>query len=87
MLHITYNIYEYSSRATTEVTSPSENNHYDDYWFPFTVGGNCFVTPETAFHGNISEVRVWEFLAMFFFLFLLVELFFVLHQSSQRCYL
>ena len=46
--------------ATTEVTSPSENNHYDDYWFPFTVGGNCFVTPETAFHGNISEVRVWD---------------------------
>ena len=46
--------------ATTEVTSPSENNHYDDYWFPFTVGGNCFVTPETAFHGNFSEVRVWD---------------------------
>jgi hypothetical protein len=33
---------------------------YDDYWFPFSVGGNYFVTPETAFRGNLSEVRVWD---------------------------
>ena len=46
--------------ATEVINSPLENNLYDNYNFPFTVGGNYFVTPETAFHGNLSEVRVWD---------------------------
>ena len=47
-------------KTTKEKTKSLEENIYDNYWFPFTVGGNYFVTPETAFHGNLSEVRVWD---------------------------
>ena len=37
-----------------------EENQYDDYYLPFTVGGSYDVNNETAFHGNLSEVRVWD---------------------------
>ena len=49
-----------SGLATEVINSPVDNNQYDDYWLPFSVGGNYFVTPETAFLGNLSEVRVWD---------------------------
>ena len=43
-----------------ERTVPIGTDKYDDYWLPFTVGGSYDVSNETAFHGNISEVRVWD---------------------------
>ena len=52
--------YESMARNTKQKTEPISEHVYDNYWFPFTVGGNYFVTPETAFRGNLSEVRVWD---------------------------
>lgn len=46
--------------ATEVATLPEGDNLYDDYIFEFSVGGAWDATNETAFLGNISEVRVWD---------------------------
>ena len=46
--------------AKEVATLPEGSNLYDDYIFEFSVGGAWDATNETAFHGNISEVRVWD---------------------------
>ena len=46
--------------ATEVVALPEGEYVYDDYYLPFAVGGNYGATNETAFHGNFSEVRVWD---------------------------
>lgn len=46
--------------ATEVATLPEGSNLYDDYIFEFSVGGAWDATNETAFHGNFSEVRVWD---------------------------
>ena len=46
--------------ATEVATLPEGSNLYDDYIFEFSVGGAWDATNETAFLGNISEVRVWD---------------------------
>ena len=48
--------------AKEVATLPEGNNLYDDYNFQFSVGGASDATNETAFLGNISEVRVWDHL-------------------------
>ena len=47
-------------KTTKKRLVPYGSNSYDNYWLPFTVGGSYDVSNETAFHGNISEVRVWD---------------------------
>ncbi|MBR2202904.1 MAG: hypothetical protein IJ914_01715, partial [Prevotella sp.] len=46
--------------ATEVVSIPEGNGVYDDFSLPFAVGGSYDVTTETAFYGNLSEVRVWD---------------------------
>ena len=52
--------YVENALATEVATLPDGENEYDDYWLPFSVGGNYGVNNENAFHGNLSEVRVWD---------------------------
>lgn len=46
--------------AKEVATLPEGDNLYDDYIFEFSVGGAWDATNETAFRGNLSEVRVWD---------------------------
>lgn len=47
-------------KTTKKRLVPYGSNSYDNYWLPFTVGGSYDVSDETGFHGNLSEVRVWD---------------------------
>ena len=51
---------ELMMRTTKKRVVPYGTNNYDNYHLPFAVGGSQDVSTETAFHGNLSEVRVWD---------------------------